>query len=139
MLRKAVPVADLQFGMYIAELDRPWTETPFMFQGFSLRTAQQLEALRRLCRHVFVDVARSATAAVSAMAAAPAASSAPAFGIQGTAAYAAEKALEHEIELAEALYQEAFTALANFVLPLDQGNWALDGSEVDRLGNELAD
>ena len=44
-LRKKVAVKDLQFGMYVFELDRPWTETPFTFQGFTLRNEQQLEIL----------------------------------------------------------------------------------------------
>ena len=142
MRRKSIPVSDLQFGMYIAELDRPWTDTPFMFQGFSLSTEQQLQALRRLCRHVFIDVARGhagAAPATATAAAAPAPSATPAFGIHGTESYSAEEELEHEIEVAQALYEEAFAALAEFVRPLDRGNWALDGSALERLGNELAD
>ena len=58
-MRKTVPVSELEFGMYVAELDRPWTETPFRFQGFVLKTAEQLEALRKYCRHVFVDPDRN--------------------------------------------------------------------------------
>jgi HD-GYP domain-containing protein (c-di-GMP phosphodiesterase class II) len=54
-VRKTVPVAELQFGMYVAELDRPWTETPFKFQGFVLRTPEQLETLKKFCKSVFVD------------------------------------------------------------------------------------
>jgi HD-GYP domain-containing protein (c-di-GMP phosphodiesterase class II) len=50
-----VPVAELQFGMYIAELDRPWTDTPFRFQGFVLKTPDQLETLKKFCKTVFVD------------------------------------------------------------------------------------
>ena len=52
-------MGQLQFGMYIAELDRPWTDTPFMFQGFHLRTDQQLETLKKFCKHVFVDVEKT--------------------------------------------------------------------------------
>ena len=55
LLKKQVPVAELQFGMYIAELDRPWTETPFRFQGFVLKTHQELELLGKHCSVVFVD------------------------------------------------------------------------------------
>ena len=47
--------------MYIAELDRPWTDTPFVFQGFVLSNAQQLEALKKYCESVIVDVERSTT------------------------------------------------------------------------------
>jgi HD-GYP domain-containing protein (c-di-GMP phosphodiesterase class II) len=59
-MKKRLTVADLQFGMYIAELDRPWTETPFMYQGFLLSTAQQLEALKKHCAAVYIDTERGA-------------------------------------------------------------------------------
>jgi HD-GYP domain-containing protein (c-di-GMP phosphodiesterase class II) len=59
-VKKRVAVQELQFGMYVAELDRPWTDTPFMFQGFVLATPQQLEALKKYCREVVVDFERSA-------------------------------------------------------------------------------
>jgi len=54
-MRKTVPVEQLQFGMYVAELDRPWTDTPFRFQGFVLQTSEQLETLKKYCRVVHVD------------------------------------------------------------------------------------
>jgi HD-GYP domain-containing protein (c-di-GMP phosphodiesterase class II) len=56
---KQVSVAELRPGMYVAELDRPWTDTPFVFQGFELRTAKQLEILQKYCKHVYVDPERS--------------------------------------------------------------------------------
>jgi HD-GYP domain-containing protein (c-di-GMP phosphodiesterase class II) len=52
-------VGELKLGMYVAELDRPWTETPFKFQGFVLDSAEQIEILQRHCRVVFVDPDRS--------------------------------------------------------------------------------
>ena len=58
-MRKNIPVAQLQFGMYVSELDRPWTDTPFVFQGFVLETEEQLETLKKYCKTVFVDEARS--------------------------------------------------------------------------------
>jgi HD-GYP domain-containing protein (c-di-GMP phosphodiesterase class II) len=60
-LKKKLPVAELKFGMYIAELDRPWTDTPFMFQGFLLGTQAQLDALKKYCSSVTVDLDRSET------------------------------------------------------------------------------
>ncbi len=33
--------------MFIAELDRPWTETPFKFQGFVLKSYEELEILAK--------------------------------------------------------------------------------------------
>lgn len=47
--------------MYIAELDRPWTETPFKFQGFVLKTHEELEILGKFCSVVFVDPDRRET------------------------------------------------------------------------------
>jgi HD-GYP domain-containing protein (c-di-GMP phosphodiesterase class II) len=66
MLKKNIPVADLKFGMYVAELDRSWTDTPFTFQGFILETEAELETLKKFCKTVFVDEARSESRALSA-------------------------------------------------------------------------
>ena len=40
--------------MYVYELDRPWRETPFLFQGFEIRNQQQLDTLRQYCRTVTI-------------------------------------------------------------------------------------
>ena len=58
-MKKNVTVTELQFGMYVAELDRPWTDTPFIFQGFILQTEEQLEILKKFCKSVSVDDERS--------------------------------------------------------------------------------
>jgi HD-GYP domain-containing protein (c-di-GMP phosphodiesterase class II) len=58
-LKKNIPVEALQYGMYVADLDRPWTDTPFMFQGFVLETEEQLEILKKFCKTVYVDEERS--------------------------------------------------------------------------------
>ncbi len=52
-------VEDLTIGMYVAELDRPWTETSFLFQGFLIRDQDDLRQLREQCRRVRVDAQRS--------------------------------------------------------------------------------
>lgn len=51
--------ADVLPGMYIAELDRDWLETPFLFQGFQLNDPDDLCTLRNLCDYVVVDLRRS--------------------------------------------------------------------------------
>ena len=65
MRTKRIPVDELRFGMYIAELDRPWTDTPFMFQGFVLTTQKQLEGLRKYCTTVLIDAERNDAAEAS--------------------------------------------------------------------------
>jgi HD-GYP domain-containing protein (c-di-GMP phosphodiesterase class II) len=58
-MKKKIPVAELRYGMYVWELDRPWTDTPFLFQGWVLETPEQLETLREFCSFVYVDSERS--------------------------------------------------------------------------------
>lgn len=58
-MKKEVPVEQLQFGAYVSELDRPWTETPFVFQGFILENDQQLEALKKFCKKVYIDTEKA--------------------------------------------------------------------------------
>ena len=109
MYKKSIAVADLQFGMYIAELDRPWTETPFAFQGFFLQSERQLQALREFCRQVFVDVGRSDVRSI--IAPPPRPSATPAFAIHGNAGYTPQTEPAHEIEVAGALYSQTCRAL----------------------------
>jgi putative nucleotidyltransferase with HDIG domain len=59
ILQRKVEVDDLELGMYVARLDRPWTDSPFMFQGFVIKSAEELEKLRDLCKFVFVDEEKS--------------------------------------------------------------------------------
>ncbi len=55
-MKKEVSVEQLEFGVFISELDRPWTETPFMYQGFVLNNDKQLEALKKYCKKVIIDL-----------------------------------------------------------------------------------
>ncbi|WOF79733.1 HD-GYP domain-containing protein [Pseudomonas sp. FeN3W] len=56
--RRQVAVARLELGMYVCELDRPWNETNFAFQGFPLLTPGEIRALRNCCEYVYVDDTR---------------------------------------------------------------------------------
>jgi putative nucleotidyltransferase with HDIG domain len=54
--RMHIPVELVEIGMRIIDLDRPWTETPFLFQGFRIETFEQIEELRQYCEEVDVEV-----------------------------------------------------------------------------------
>jgi hypothetical protein len=41
---RKIPVVELEVGMYVSELDRPWLETPFLFQGFYVSNDAELAA-----------------------------------------------------------------------------------------------
>ena len=50
-----ITVDNLEFGMYVSKLDRPWAGTPFVFQGFVLKSDRQIDALKKYCKHVYID------------------------------------------------------------------------------------
>jgi len=50
---------DLEIGMYVSSLDRPWLETPFVLQGFQLETDKDIERLRKHCDYVYIDTHQS--------------------------------------------------------------------------------
>lgn len=57
--KRKISVLDLELGMYVSELDRPWLESPFLIQGFILRDDQQITQLQQLCNFVYVDEQKS--------------------------------------------------------------------------------
>jgi putative nucleotidyltransferase with HDIG domain len=58
-MKVIVAPIDLEKGMYVSELDRPWLETPFLFQGFRITNRDELEQIAGLCDFVFVDTEKS--------------------------------------------------------------------------------
>lgn len=56
MALKRIDVGDLCMGMYVAQLDRPWLESDFLFQGFRIQDEETLRKLRSSCRHVLIDL-----------------------------------------------------------------------------------
>ncbi len=54
MATHKIPAAKLEIGMYVSRLDRPWRETPFLFQGFYVQDQEELDTLNKLCKDVFI-------------------------------------------------------------------------------------
>src|SRR5258705_445059 len=50
---------DLRIGMFVADLDRPWVDTPFLLQGFVIEDEAHIRELQEHCLWVTVDRARS--------------------------------------------------------------------------------
>ncbi|MDF1821256.1 MAG: HD-GYP domain-containing protein [Alcanivoracaceae bacterium] len=50
-----ISTQDLQMGMYVSQLDRPWIETPFPLQGFHIRSEDDIAKLRVFCKYVYID------------------------------------------------------------------------------------
>ena len=58
-MTQKVSAQDIKIGMFIADLDRPWIDTPFLLQGFLLEDEDQLRQLREHCEWVLIDPHRS--------------------------------------------------------------------------------
>lgn len=56
--RIPLPVDQLTIGMYVAELDRPWVETSFVFQGFEIKTEKEIRTIKDVCNYVYVDTTK---------------------------------------------------------------------------------
>jgi len=50
-----IEVADLRVGMFVVELDKPWEESSFMFQGLEIKSASDIQSVQKECAHVWVD------------------------------------------------------------------------------------
>ncbi|HEV2332612.1 MAG TPA: HD-GYP domain-containing protein [Gammaproteobacteria bacterium] len=73
-MRRKVNVSELAIGMYVAELDKPWEQSSFLFQGFEIETDEDLAKLKEECRTVVIEETEASKAAVAkATAARPAA------------------------------------------------------------------
>lgn len=54
-----IATGELELGMFVSALDRPWLDTPFMIQGFRIENRAQIDRLQEYCHHVFVDTRQS--------------------------------------------------------------------------------
>lgn len=71
-----LPAMNLEPGMFVAELDRPWLETPFALQGFVVRDNEEILYVSNYVDHVYVDaeyagIKQSLQLAVAAMESTP--------------------------------------------------------------------
>src|SRR5687767_12724631 len=114
-MKKRLPVNELQFGMYIADLDRPWTDTPFMFQGFVLSSQRQLEALKQYCTTVYVDTERTERVAAPA-------------GV-GNTVYAEKVSVEQEAGPARVAYSSSRTLMRDVLSTVKIGR-TLDAGRI---------
>lgn len=115
--------------MYVAALDRPWIDTPFVFQGFHLRTDQQLEALRKFCKHVYIDVARAER---------PGPPTAQ-FRIRGDTAYPERSSVEAEFWQAAAAFSETLLSVAELLKPGGSAARVLDARQIKECVSRLTD
>jgi len=54
-MKEKLEINELRKGMFVCELDRPWLDSPFLFQGFLINTDKEMDELKQLCEYVFID------------------------------------------------------------------------------------
>jgi HD-GYP domain-containing protein (c-di-GMP phosphodiesterase class II) len=132
MAYREISVDELRFGMYVAELDRPWTDTPFMFQGFVLRTEKQLESLKKYCKKVYVDpekIDRKLDEEAKARAAA---------AVRGTTEYTELASVEAELPRAEKAFQRS-TVVVTEIGRTVQMKGAIDTERTQQASTQITE
>ncbi len=132
MKLREIPVEELTFGMYVSKLDRPWTETPFVFQGFVLRTEKQIDVLKKHCKRVFVDPEQEDLSEIAKAASEELAK------IRGTTVYKEAASVEIELPKAHTAYAKTTVVVEELSRAVEIGN-EIDSSHSHEAAAQIAD
>ena len=113
---REIPVDQLTFGVYVSKPDRPWTETPFVFQGFVLKSDKQLDVLKKYCKHVFIDPEKEERQAVGRVTAEDLAK------VRGTTVYKEIASVEAEMPKAENAFAKTTVVVAELSKAVEIGS-----------------
>jgi len=138
-MKKEVSVSELQFGVYVSELDRPWTETPFMFQGFVLKEDKQLEILKKYCKKVIIDLEKGPDLDDPRLRRPlPGTQASVLATINKTVWYEEQLSVDVELPRARQAHQKTETVLKHILYTLDAGK-AIDAPRVKEAVTSMTD
>ena len=129
---REIPVEKLSFGMFISRLDRPWTETPFVFQGFVLKNDKQLDVLKKFCKHVFVDPEKEDPPEVGKVTAEDLAK------VRGTTVYKNSSSVEVEMPAAQKSYANATVIVRELSRAVETGK-TIDSSRSHEAAAQITE
>ena len=117
MLQVKIAAHQVAKGMYVANLDRPWIETPFPFQGFLVQRESEIRHIQDFCAHVFIDVEKGDAPPSSDMGkAAPLAANIPPAPLPTPAVrYENETKVEDELKIAEEVQTAVTERVVEFI------------------------
>ena len=117
MLQVKIAAHQVAKGMYVANLDRPWIETPFPFQGFLVQRESEIRHIQDFCAHVFIDVEKGDAPPSSDMGKpAPLAANIPPAPLPTPAVrYENETKVEDEIKIAEEVQTAVTERVVEFI------------------------
>ena len=132
MALREIPVEELTFGMYVSRLDRPWTETPFVFQGFVLKSEKQIDVLKKYCKHVFVDPEKEDLSEVDKVSAQEIAK------VRGTTVYKEAASVEVELPRAQSAYTKTTAVVEELSRAVEVGN-AVDSAHSREAASQITE
>lgn len=126
-----VPTDQLELGMHVTELDRPWLETPFLLQGFSIEKQEDLDTLRNICEYVYIDVLKThyLDPALRSNAVAPG---------TPTTTYETTTSVEHELRQASIAYQRSLAEIKDLLKNVSSSE-ALTGTPARLLKQHVGE
>ncbi|MCK9382043.1 MAG: DUF3391 domain-containing protein [Sulfuritalea sp.] len=132
MKLREIPVEQLTFGTFISKLDRPWTETPFVFQGFVLKSEKQLDVLKKYCKHVFVDPEKEELRDIGKVTAEDLAK------VRGTTVYKEAASVEAELSKAQNAFVTTTTVVKELARAAEFGN-TIDSSRSHEAATQITE
>ena len=129
---REIPVEELTIGMYVSKLDRPWTETPFVFQGFVLKSEKQIDVLKKYCKHVFVDPEKEDLSEVDKVSAQEIAK------VRGTTVYKEAASVEVELPRAQLAYKKTTAVVEELSRAVEVGN-AVDSAHSREAAAQITE
>ncbi|GGY51665.1 cyclic di-GMP phosphodiesterase [Bacterioplanes sanyensis] len=121
---------ELCVGMYVSELDIPWEESPFLFQGFLIESEQDIQVVQEYCREVYVDVVEEDWQAVSGHA--------PSTPSNTRTRYVEKQNLAQQLTQANRTYQAAKQQVRQLLLSAQMGQ-ALDTRQAHTVVKDCVD
>jgi HD-GYP domain-containing protein (c-di-GMP phosphodiesterase class II) len=137
-MKKEVPVEELQFGVFVSDLDRPWTDTPFVFQGFVLNDKKQLETLKKYCKKVTIDLEKGSDVPTTGLPKAGRAGVRVLATIKERVSYQEKAAIKEEAPVARAAHTRA-SAVVTEMFGAVQAGKALDAPRVKEAVTSMTD
>jgi HD-GYP domain-containing protein (c-di-GMP phosphodiesterase class II) len=143
LTKKEIKVEELEFGMYVSELDCPWTDTPFMFQGFILNDDKQLEAIKKFCKKVVIDLEKGSDLPDRSQLKAgalkpPSAAESVLASIKKKVAYKETASVDQELPVARAVQTRNEAVVQDMFITLQAGK-ALDAPRVKEAVTSMTD
>ena len=123
MLQMKIATHQVAMGMYVSNVDRPWTETPFPFQGFLIANENEVRGLKKHCEHVFINVEKGiAPSSIDLGKAAPLAAHIPPAPLpKPTVQYEKEAPVEDELKIATEVRDAVSDKVGEFMDDIPSG------------------